>query len=162
MSHEIFCLYKILKILKIVQNKKIPIGIFLFNNLKQFFKTSFSLHSLQNTIFAHQHQISFSSDFNNFFWARTISDTCADFVSKIHHFIHTDSPLITSHSAMFTSFRAIECIIILAISESRNSDISHHIFNNIYFAWVSFIRLTTMRTNPSNKPLSNDYIEPRC
>ena len=135
-------------------------GFFLFNNLKQFFKTSFSLHSLQNTIFAHQHQISFSSDFNNFFWARTISDTCADFVSKIHHFIHTDSPLISGHSTMLASFGAIECIIILAISESRNSNISHHIFNNIHFTWIRLISFTTMRTNPSNKPLSNNYIKP--
>lgn len=131
----------------------------LFDDLKEFIETGFSLHGFQYSIFTHEHEISFSREFDDFFWTSTISDETTDSIREKEYFIDSDTSFVSAHSAGFTSFSFIEGISFSFCSNFRHTDIFEHPFDDIDFRFISVILFRTMRTESAYESLGDDDIE---
>ena len=131
----------------------------LLNHFKQLIQTRFSLHGFEYPIFTHEHEVSFASKVNDFFWAATLADESSDFIRKIHHFVYTDTSLVSCHTTLCTTLSFMESVGIFFESESGYTNIFEHIFDDIDLTRVCLICGTTVWTYTTYEPLCDDDIQ---
>ncbi len=131
----------------------------LLENLEEFFEAGFSLHSLENSVFPHEHEISFAGDVDDFLRSGSPPYCEPDIVCEVHDFVDSDSSSVSGHPTLFASFGAVEFVFLFFCSDSGNPDVLEHILDDIYFARIGFVFFDTVRTIASDKSLCYDDIK---
>jgi hypothetical protein len=97
------------------------------------------LHSLEDTIFTHEHEISLASGGDDLLGARSMTDESTDIIREVHHFIDTDTSLVSCHTTFTTSFGFPEFESIFFGCEGLDTEIFEHVFDDINLTRICLI-----------------------